>query len=43
MGVRITTGCPQIPETGEMRICQPTEPHITARPWATEMQIQQLE
>lgn len=42
MRVRITTGCPQIPEIGEVRIYQPIEPHITARPWATETQIQQL-
>lgn len=43
MRVRITTGWPQIPGIGDVRIHQPIEPLITARPWATETQIQQLE
>lgn len=43
MRVRITTGCPQIPEIREVRSHQPIELHIIARPWATETQIQQLE
>lgn len=34
MRVRITKGCPQIPEIREVRIHQPTESHITAQPWA---------
>lgn len=43
MEVRITTGCPQIPEIEAVGINQRMEPHILARPLPAESQLQQSE